>query len=156
MEHLPHVYKRAAAVGCAPAACCVSGWDSFCCGGAVGPSPGEAVVVVALFVAAVVAAVSVSERARFSEGSPLGCSSTSTAEDARTRPSMLSDDTGSAAHGTVPSQYLSSSFCLGTTTLLQPNVGARVRVWGLQVEGSSRSVTALLWSRSRQPFEAQA
>ena len=122
----------------------------------MGPSPGEAVVVVALFVAAVVAAVSVSERARFSEGSPLGCSSTSTAEDARTRPSMLSDDTGSAAHGTVPSQYLSSSFCLGTTTLLQPNVGARVRVWGLQVEGSSRSVTALLWSRSRQPFEAQA
>jgi hypothetical protein len=132
LEHLPHVYRRAAAVGCAAAACCVSGWDSFCCcrwSGAVGPSPGEAVVVVVLVVVAVVAAVSVSDRARFSVGSPLGWSSTSTAEDARTRASMLSDDTGSSRNDAEP--ILREQFPPGlTTTLLQPNVGARVRVWG--------------------------
>ena len=111
----------------------------------MGPSPGEAAVAVVLFVVAVVAAVSVSERARFSEGSPLGWSSTSTAEDARTRPSMLSDDRGSCAHGTVPSQYLSSSFSPGHYHLTPESsqTWAHEYEFGdLQVEGSSRSVTA--------------
>ena len=66
----------------------------------MGPSSGEALLVVVVLV--VVAAVSVSERARFSVGLSPG-SSTSTAEDARTRASMLSDDdTGSSRDDAEP------------------------------------------------------